>query len=347
MRSETKKIKIGGIEIGGGAPVAVQSMTITDTRDAEATIAQIKRLEAAGCEIIRCAVLDTAAAKALAEIKRNISIPLVADIHYDYRLALEAVNSGVDKLRINPGNTPHEHLREIVSAATDRNIPIRVGINSGSLEKDILKRFGRTPEGLCESALRSVSRLEAMNFTDIAISIKSANPAETYTGYKLLAERTSYPLHLGVTEAGGAYAGGINSAVAIGGLLLAGIGDTIRVSLTADPEEEVRCAKQILTAAGLRSFGATVISCPTCGRTQVDLIPLAARVEKYAETLRKPIKVAVMGCSVNGLGEAAGADIGIACGKGEGVIFRSGKAIRKVAESELFDELVKEVELMY
>lgn len=346
MRRESLKIKIGNIFIGGDSPVTVQSMTNTDTRDIVKTVKQINDLENAGCEIIRSAVPDMEAAAALKSIKKYINIPLVADIHFDYRLALESIKNGVDGLRINPGNIGSElKIREVVAAAKEYNIPIRIGVNTGSLEKDILEKYGMpTSEALVESALRHVAILEKYAFFNIVISVKSSNVQDNIRSYRLLAENTKYPLHLGVTEAGTIFSGTIKSSIGIGTLLSEGIGDTIRVSLTDNPVEEVRVGKEILKACGLRNFGIEIVSCPTCGRTNINLIELAKKAEKRLKNVNKPIKVAIMGCAVNGPGEAREADVGIAGGFGEGLIFKKGKILRKVPEDKLLDELIKEIE---
>jgi len=342
----TKVVQIGKAKIGGGNPVLIQSMTNTDTRDVEKTVAQIHALEKAGCEIIRVAVPNEAAAKSIYEIKNRISIPLVADIHFDYRLALASIESGVDKLRINPGNIgDFENVKKVAYAANQKGIPIRIGVNSGSVEKDIIAKFGGvTAEGLCESAMRHVHLLEQCDFDDIVVAIKSSDVPMTIKAYELMSEMCDYPLHIGVTEAGTLYSGAIKSAVGIGAMLSRSIGDTIRVSLTGDPVHEIRCAKEILKALGLRDFGAKLISCPTCGRTEIDLISLANRVDDYLANVTQNITVAVMGCVVNGPGEAKHADVGIAGGKGIGVIFKKGQILRKVSEDDMFYELVKEIE---
>ncbi len=344
-RKKTRVINIGGVKIGGDNPIAIQSMCNTDTRDAIATINQINELEKNGCEIIRVAVPDMTAAQAIKDIKKNINIPLVADIHFDYKLALEAIENGVDKLRINPGNIGGEDkVRAVAEACKNKGIPIRIGVNSGSLEKDILEKYGRvTPEGLVESALRHVEILERNNFSDIAISIKASDVQFTAKAYSILSEKVDYPLHLGITESGTIHSGTIKSSVGIGLILGMGIGDTIRVSLTGSPVEEVRVAKGILKALGLRKFGVEFVSCPTCGRTEIDLISIANEVEKRCSNIDKNIKVAVMGCVVNGPGEAREADIGIAGGKGVGLIFKKGEIIKKVNESELVNELINEI----
>lgn len=345
MRRESIKIKIGNIFIGGDSPVTIQSMTNTDTRDVKRTVEQIKELESAGCEIIRTAVPDMEAAMAIKNIKKGINIPLVADIHFDYKLALESIRNGVDALRINPGNIGSElKIKEVVSAAKEYDVPIRIGVNTGSLEKDILEKYGvPTPEALVESALRHVSILEKYNFFNIVISVKSSNVQDNIKSYRLLGENTKYPLHLGVTEAGTIFSGTVKSSIGIGTLLSEGIGDTIRVSLTDNPVEEIKVGKEILKACGLRNFGIEIVSCPTCGRTNIDLIELAKKAEKELANIDKPIKVAIMGCAVNGPGEAREADVGIAGGFGEGLIFRKGKILRKVPEDKLLEELIKEI----
>ena len=343
---KTKVIKIGQKKIGGNNPVLVQSMCNTDTRDIRATVKQIKLLEKAGCEIIRVAVLDMKAAKAIKKIKQQINIPLVADIHFDHLLALEAIKQGVDKIRINPGNIgSKENLRKVVEACKKKRIPIRVGVNSGSLEQSILKKYKMrvTPKGLVESALKNIRILEKMNFKDIVISIKSTNVSHMIEAYQMLARKVKYPLHLGVTEAGPPSVGIIKSSVGIGTLLAEGIGDTIRVSLTGDTSEEVRVAWEILKSLKLRKRGREIISCPTCGRTQINLIKLANQVEKATEDIKKPITIAVMGCAVNGPGEAREADIGVAGGKNIGIIFRKGKIIKTVKEKDILKSLLKEI----
>jgi (E)-4-hydroxy-3-methylbut-2-enyl-diphosphate synthase len=345
-RKQTRRIQVGNKAIGGDAPITVQSMTNTDTRDVESTVAQILRLEEAGCDIIRCTVPDQQAADALSEIIPRIHIPLVADIHFDYRLALRSIENGAAKLRINPGNIGNkERVRAVVSAAKDKGIPIRIGVNSGSLQRDILLKYGGVcPEALVESALRHVEILEELDYYDIAISVKSSDVQEMIEAYRLLSGKVDYPLHLGVTESGTLRRGTIKSSVGIGALLSEGIGDTIRVSLTDDPVEEVIVGKEILKSLGIIKEGIELISCPTCGRTQLDLMRIAKEVEERLAHVKKPIKIAVMGCAVNGPGEARRADIGIAGGKGEGLIFRKGEIIRKVKEDELVEELIKEVE---
>lgn len=336
MRKQTRQIHIGSVALGGGAEVSVQSMTNTKTSDASATLAQIARLAEAGCDIVRCAVPDTAAAEAMREICKNSPIPVVADIHFDYKLALASVEAGVSKIRINPGNIgSRERVRAVADACRERGIPIRVGVNSGSIEKELLEKYGRSPTALVESALGHVHILEDVGFSDICISLKSSDVTETVEAYRRLAERVDYPLHVGVTEAGTAYNGIIRSSVGIGTLLMEGIGDTLRVSLTADPVEEIHAGIAILKAIGLRRDGVRVISCPTCGRTQIDLIPLANEVEKALSHVKKSLTVAVMGCVVNGPGEAREADYGIAGGKDEGLLFRKGLVIGKVPADKL------------
>ena len=345
-RKKTRVVKIGDVLIGGDNPIAIQSMCNTKTSDVDATVKQILELEEAGCEIIRVAVPDMDAAEAISEIKKRIHIPLVADIHFDYRLALKAIENGVDKLRINPGNIGGEdRVKAVVEAAKTKNIPIRIGVNSGSLEKDILEKYGEvTPKGLVESALRHVRILEKLDFHDIVISIKASNVPFSLETYSLLSDEVDYPIHLGITESGTAWSGTIKSAVGIGAILAMGIGDTIRVSLTGDCVDEVRVAKAILKNLGLRKFGIEFVSCPTCGRTCIDLIGLANRVEERCKNINKDIKVAVMGCAVNGPGEAREADIGVAGGKGYGLIFKKGEILKKLPEDELLDALMEEIE---
>ncbi|MCC8168126.1 MAG: flavodoxin-dependent (E)-4-hydroxy-3-methylbut-2-enyl-diphosphate synthase [Clostridiales bacterium] len=340
-RKHKKEVKIGSVVIGGTNPIAIQSMTNTRTEDVEATVAQINALAKAGCDIIRCAVPTMEAAQALAEIKKQITIPLVADIHFDYRLAIAAIENGADKIRINPGNIgSKDRVKAVVDAARERNIPIRVGVNSGSLEKELVAKYkGVTAEGLVESALGQVQLIEDMGYDNLVISIKSSNVPMCAKAHELIAKRTLHPLHVGITEAGTLYSGNIKSAVGLGMILGQGIGDTIRVSLTGDPLEEIKSAKLILRTLGLREGGIEVISCPTCGRTQIDLIGLANQVEDMVQDIPLNIKVAVMGCAVNGPGEAKEADIGIAGGKGEGLIIRHGEVYRKVPEDELLDAL--------
>lgn len=346
MRRQTRKVKVGNIYIGGDAPVSVQSMTNTDTRDVEATVKQIKQLEAAGCDIVRCAVPDMEAAEAIKEIVKNINIPLVADIHFDYRLALKAIENGVSKLRINPGNIgSRDRVEAVARAAKEKNIPIRIGVNTGSVEKNILEKYGKVcAEALAESALNHVKILEEVGFYDIVISIKSSDVNQMIDAYKIVSSKVDYPLHLGVTEAGTPWRGTIKSSIGIGALLAQGIGDTIRVSLTGEVTEEVKVGREILKSLNLLQGGIKFVSCPTCGRTQINLIKIAEEAEKRLEGVNKNIKVAIMGCVVNGPGEAREADVGIAGGKGEGLIFRKGEVVRKVKEEELLDELIKEIE---
>ena len=337
----TREVRIGNRVIGGGSPVLIQSMTNTKTEDVQATVAQIKRLTAAGCEIIRCAVPTMEAAKALGEIKRQIEIPLVADIHFDYKLAIAAMENGADKIRINPGNIgSKERIRAVVDVAKERNIPIRVGVNSGSLEKELVAKYhGVTAEGLVESALDKVHLIEENGYDNLVISIKSSDVMMCVHAHELIAKKTDYPLHVGITEAGTITSGNIKSAIGLGLILNQGIGDTIRVSLTGDPLEEIKSAKLILRTLGLRKGGIEVVSCPTCGRTQIDLIALANRVEDMVADIPLDIKVAVMGCVVNGPGEAREADIGIAGGIGEGLLIKHGEIVRKLPEEELLDAL--------
>lgn len=344
-RRNTKKIKLGNIYVGGDSPITVQSMTNTDTRNISATVSQIIKLEEAGCDIIRCAVPDMEASEALEKIIKQVHIPVVADIHFDYRLALSAIKSGVSALRINPGNIgTKERIKAVAEAAKEKNIPIRIGVNSGSVEKDILSKYNNVcPEALVESALKHVTILEDLNFFDIAISIKSSNVLQMIDSYRLISKKVEYPLHVGVTESGTIWRGTIKSSVGIGTLLCEGIGDTIRVSLTGDPIEEVKVGKEILKSIGLLDSGIEFISCPTCGRTQIDLIKIAKEVEEKVSKLDKKIKIAVMGCAVNGPGEAREADIGIAGGNGEGLIFKKGEIIKKVKEENLVEELLKEI----
>jgi (E)-4-hydroxy-3-methylbut-2-enyl-diphosphate synthase len=345
-RMQTKKVRVGSVYVGGDAPVSVQSMTNTDTRDVKSTVDQIKRLEEAGCDIVRCAVPDMEAALAIKDIVKDIKIPLVADIHFDYRLALEAIKNGVSALRINPGNIGSaDRVRMVAEAAKLREIPIRIGVNSGSLEKELLKKYGSpTPEALVQSALGHVKILEDMDFDDIVISIKSADVVKMIDSYRLMAEKVDYPLHLGVTEAGTIWRGTIKSSIGIGALLSEGIGDTIRVSLTGDPVEEIKVGREILKTFGYVNSGIQFISCPTCGRTKIDLINIAEEVESKLASCKKNIKVAIMGCVVNGPGEAKEADIGIAGGNGEGLIFKKGEIVKKVSEKDLVSELIKEIE---
>ena len=344
-RRKTRTIYVGKVPVGGGHPVVVQSMTKTNTLDVEATVKQIQSLESIGCEIIRLAVPNMKAAKVLGTIKKSVSIPVIADIHFDWRLALEAIEQGVDGLRINPGNIGAKwKIKEVVTAAKNNLIPIRIGINAGSLEKDLLKKYGHPkPEALVESAERSIAILEGMDFTNIKISLKGSDVLTTVDAYRLFSDKYDYPLHIGVSESGPPSTGTIKSSVGCGILLSEGIGDTMRVSLTAEPEEEVRVAYEILKALGLRKKGAEIVSCPTCGRCGIDLTGLATEVEYRLRKINKPMKIAVMGCVVNGPGEAREADIGIAGGKGIGILFRKGKIIKKIKEKDLFDELMHEI----
>ena len=350
MRRATRQIRVGKVPVGGNAPISVQSMTKTDTRDVQATVDQIWALEAAGCEIVRVAVPDDEAAAAVRQIRSQIRIPLIVDIHFDYRLALQCLEGGVDCLRINPGNIgPTWRVREVTKAAAERKVPIRIGVNAGSLEKHLLQRFGApTPEALVESALFHIRILEELNYPEMKISLKSSDPKMMIEAYRMLADRVPYPFHLGVTEAGTAFAGAIKSAVGIGTLLAEGIGDTIRVSLTEDSTEEVRAGFEILKALGLRRRGLNVIACPSCGRVEIDLVGVTKEVEKRLRALNinRSLNVAVMGCAVNGPGEARGADIGIAGGNGVGLLIKDGKIVRKVRESELADVLVEEVKAL-
>ncbi len=344
-RDHTRKVSIGGRVIGGGSPVAIQSMTNTPTEDIEATTAQISRLEKAGCEIIRCTVPTLEAAKALKEIKKQIGIPLVADIHFDYKMAIAAMENGADKIRINPGNIGgREKVKAVVTAAKERNIPIRIGVNSGSLEKELVEKYGGvTAEGIVESALDKIHMIEDMDYDNLVISIKSSDVMMCVRAHELLADQTPYPLHVGITESGTVNSGNIKSAIGLALILNQGIGDTIRVSLTGDPVEEIRSAKLILRTLRLRKGGIEVVSCPTCGRTKIDLIRLAGEVEKMVADIPLDIKVAVMGCVVNGPGEAKEADIGIAGGIKEGLLIKKGEIIRKVPEAELLETLRQEL----
>lgn len=345
-RKKTRRIHIGAVPIGGGAPIAVQSMTNTRTADAAATVAQIKALAAAGCNIVRLAVPDMAAAETLGEIVRAVDVPLIADIHFDYRLALEAIRQGIAALRLNPGNIGGpDNVRAVTAAAKKAHIPIRIGVNAGSLDKKLLAKYGRpTAEALVESALGHVRLLEAEDFHDIKISLKAHDVPLTIAAYRRMSEAVDYPLHLGITEAGTPQSGMIKSAVGIGALLAQGIGDTIRVSLTGDPLVEVKVANEILKSLGLREYGPTLIACPTCGRTSIDLAQIAADVEARLAGVSRPIQVAVMGCVVNGPGEAREADVGIAGGRGEGLVFRKGEVLRRVPEDQLVTELFKEID---
>lgn len=344
-RNNTRVVSIGDVKIGGGNPIAIQSMTNTKTADVKATVEQILRLEEAGCEIIRSTVPDEESAKAIKEIKKQIHIPLVADIHFDYRMAILAMENGADKIRINPGNVGgKDRLAKVVEAAKFYNVPIRVGVNSGSVEKDLLEKYGRTAESLSLSAIRSCEYLEELNFDNIVVSIKASDVNLCAESYERFAAMRDYPLHIGITEAGTIMDGSIKSALGMGIMLREGLGDTMRVSLTGDVVKEVETAKKILSFMGIRRFGAEIVSCPTCGRTQIDLVSLAEKAEKALAHIQKPMKVAIMGCVVNGPGEARECDFGIAGGIGEGLLFRNGEIIRKVPESELLSVLVEEAE---
>lgn len=345
-RKNTRAIRIGAVQIGGGAPISVQSMTNTKTEDVTATLAQIQALKEAGCDIVRLAVPDQEAAIALRAIKEKAEIPLVADIHFDYRLALAALESGMDALRLNPGNIGGEDgVAAVVKVAKQRHVPIRIGVNAGSLDKALLAKYGHaTPEAMVESAMQHIAILEKLDFYDMKISLKAHDVPLTVEAYRLMSETVDYPLHLGITEAGTAKSGTIKSSVGIGALLTQGIGDTFRISLTGDPVEEVKVANEILKALNLREYGPILISCPTCGRCNIELAQIAARVEERLHTVKKPIRVAVMGCVVNGPGEAREADVGIAGGKKEGLVFRKGEIIRKVPEECLVEELFKEID---
>ena len=348
MRKQKRIVNIGGVKIGGDNPVAIQSMCNTDTRDVKATVNQIHELENAGCEIIRVAVPDMVAAKAVADIKKQIHIPLVVDIHFDYRLALECMKNGADKVRINPGNIgDRDRVKQVVEMAKEREIPIRIGVNGGSLERELLQKYGGvTADALVESAMGHVAILDELNFNNVVVSIKISDVPKMLCAYRKFNEISDIPLHIGVTESGTLKGGTVKSAVGIGALLAEGIGDTMRVSLTANPVEEIYAAYDIQKVLGMRKTGAEIVSCPTCGRTQLDLISIANEVEKRAVNIDKPIKIAVMGCAVNGPGEAREADIGIAGGKGEGLIFKKGEIIKKVPQDSLVDELMKEIETL-
>ena len=348
MRKQKRIVNKGGEKIGGDNPVAIQSMCNTDTRDVKATVNQIHELENAGCEIIRVAVPDMVAAKAVADIKKQIHIPLVVDIHFDYRLALECMKNGADKVRINPGNIgDRDRVKQVVEMAKEREIPIRIGVNGGSLERELLQKYGGvTADALVESAMGHVAILDELNFNNVVVSIKISDVPKMLCAYRKFNEISDIPLHIGVTESGTLKGGTVKSAVGIGALLAEGIGDTMRVSLTANPVEEIYAAYDIQKVLGMRKTGAEIVSCPTCGRTQLDLISIANEVEKRAANIDKPIKIAVMGCAVNGPGEAREADIGIAGGKGEGLIFKKGEIIKKVPQDRLVDELMKEIETL-
>ncbi|WNF38937.1 flavodoxin-dependent (E)-4-hydroxy-3-methylbut-2-enyl-diphosphate synthase [Bacillaceae bacterium IKA-2] len=347
-RSKTRPIKVGPLTIGGSNEVIIQSMTTTKTHDVEATVAEILRLEEAGCQIVRVACPDMKDAEAISEIKKRINIPLVVDIHFDYKLALKAIEGGADKIRINPGNIGRkEKVQAVVKAAKEKGIPIRIGVNAGSLEKRILEKYGYpTADGMVESALHHIKILEDLDFFDIIVSMKASNVDLAVEAYEKAAQAFDYPLHLGITEAGTLFAGTIKSAAGLGVLLHKGIGNTIRISLSADPVEEVKVARELLKSFGLAANAATLISCPTCGRIEIDLISIANEIEEYISTIKAPIKVAVLGCAVNGPGEAREADIGIAGARGEGLLFRHGEIIRKVPEATMVEELKKEIDLI-
>ncbi|MFZ5562730.1 MAG: flavodoxin-dependent (E)-4-hydroxy-3-methylbut-2-enyl-diphosphate synthase [Thermodesulfobacteriota bacterium] len=345
-RRKSRQIHIGDVAVGGKAPVSVQSMTTTNTADVDATVAQITRLQEAGCEIVRVAVPDPQAAEAIAKIKQNIAIPLIADIHFNWRLAVAAMEAGVDGLRINPGNIGgREKTLKVIDCARAHGVAIRIGVNSGSVEKDLLKKHGGpTPKAMVESTLRNIAIFEAAKFFDIKLSIKASDVARTVESYRLIAAACDYPLHVGVTEAGGLFPGLVKSALGIGTLLAEGIGDTIRVSLTRDPVEEIRAGFEILKAVNVRHVGPDIISCPTCGRCGIDLFSIVEQVERHALTMRAPVKIAVMGCVVNGPGEAREADVGIAGGRGEGVLFKKGKIVKTIPEANLVKNLLAEMD---
>lgn len=345
-RRLSREVRVGDVKIGSNNKITVQSMTTTDTRDVEKTIEQIKELEYAGCDIVRVAVVDAEAAKAIKKIKENTSIPIIADIHFDHRLALLAIESGVDGVRINPGNIGSiEKVKEVVEKCKERNIKIRIGVNGGSLEKDLLEKYGEAiPEALVESALNHVKILEDLDFYNIVISLKSSDIHKTLKAYELISEKVDYPLHIGITESGSVKKGTIKSSIGVGALLLKGIGDTLRISLTGNPVEEVYVGKEILRSLGLLNDKIKVVSCPTCGRCNIDLIDIVNKVEEKIENVKKDITVAIMGCAVNGPGEAKEADIGIAGGKGEGLLFKKGKTIRKIKNDDLVEELLEEID---
>jgi len=345
-REDTKKIKVGNIDIGGGSPVILQSMTNTDTRDTKATVNQIKELEKLGCELVRVAVPDMEAASKLGEIKEKINIPLAADIHFNYRLALKSIEEGVDKVRINPGNIgSKDRVQAVVRAAKERNIPVRIGVNAGSVEKRLLEKYGGpTYEALVQSALDQVRMLENLNFDNIIVSLKASEVKTMIDAYVMFSQKAFYPLHLGVTEAGTLMRASVKSSVGIGHLLIMGIGDTLRVSITGDPQEEVLVGREILRATGLRNIGPDIISCPTCGRCEIDLISMAQEVERKVRFIKYPVKLAIMGCAVNGPGEAREADIGIAGGKGTGVLFKRGKVLKRVSKEKMIEEFLMEID---
>ncbi|MGO4887188.1 flavodoxin-dependent (E)-4-hydroxy-3-methylbut-2-enyl-diphosphate synthase [Anaerobacillus sp. MEB173] len=345
-RTETRPVKVGNLTIGGNNEVVIQSMTTTKTHDVKATVAEIHRLEEAGCQVVRVACPDMRAAEAIAEIKKQINIPLVADIHFDYKLALKAIEGGIDKIRINPGNIgKREKVEAVVRAAKEKGIPIRIGVNAGSLEKKILDKYGYpTADGMVESALHHISILEELDFHDIIVSMKASDVNLAIEAYEKASKAFKYPLHLGITESGTLFAGTVKSAAGLGAILNMGIGNTVRISLSADPVEEVKVARELLKAFGLAANAATLISCPTCGRIEIDLISIANEVEEYISSIKAPIKVAVLGCAVNGPGEAREADIGIAGARGEGLLFRHGEIVRKVPEAVMVEELKKEID---
>lgn len=347
IRRQSRKVMVGDVQIGGGAPIAVQSMTNTFTKDVKSTVEQILRLEEEGCEIIRVAVADSEDADAIKCIKKQIHIPIVADIHFDYRLALKAIENGIDKLRINPGNIGSlDRVQKIVEAAKPRNIPIRIGVNTGSIHKEILKKYGGKPtsEGMVESALEHVRILEDLNYENIIISMKGTDIKMTIDAYRSMAEKVNYPLHLGITHAGTLFEGSIRSAIGVGSLLADGIGDTIRISLTDDPIEEIKVAKEILKSLNLRNYGINYITCPTCGRTKINIIELSKKIQEGLKNVKKPVTVAIMGCAVNGPGEARQSDIGIAGGVGEALLFKKGEIIRKIKEEDIVQVLLDEIE---
>lgn len=348
QRRKSRTVKIGDVLIGGGFPIAIQSMTTTDTRDVDATVGQIRQLFDAGCEIVRISVLNHDAADHLRRVREQITQPLVADIHFQYKLALKAIEAGFDKIRINPGNIGAEwKVREVTSAARDAGVPIRIGVNSGSLPEDLLEQYGHDdPRAFVEAALREVAVLEDMNFQDIVISVKSTNTQTAFWAYQMLGEKCDYPLHVGITESGTLETGTIKSSVGIGAILMTGVGDTIRVSLSADPVHEVRVAKQILKSCNLKQEGVEVIACPTCGRCQIDMIPLAESIERKTRGIKTHLKVAVMGCAVNGPGEARAADVGIAGGDGRGILIKKGEIVKRMTEDQLEQSLLDEIEAM-
>ncbi|MCJ7843422.1 flavodoxin-dependent (E)-4-hydroxy-3-methylbut-2-enyl-diphosphate synthase [Lederbergia sp. NSJ-179] len=347
-RSKTRPVKVGNLTIGGADQVIIQSMTTTKTHDVDATVREIERLEEAGCQIVRVACPDERAANAISEIKKRINIPLVVDIHFDYRLALKAIEGGADKIRINPGNIgKRERVEAVVKAAKEKGIPIRIGVNAGSLERHILKKYGYpTADGMVESALHHIKILEDLDFHDIIVSMKASDVRLAMEAYEKAARTFDYPLHLGITESGTLFAGTVKSAAGLGAILSRGIGNTLRISLSADPVEEVKVARELLKSFGLISNAATLVSCPTCGRIEIDLIKIANEVDEYLQTIKAPIKVSVLGCAVNGPGEAREADIGIAGARGEGLLFKKGKTVRKVPEATMVDELKKEIDKM-